>query len=166
MKIQVNSSSPRELVIKYVNIISTCLPQVYDGKLTDTEKEVVSVFITLPVKYSLSRFSKVARDYAFTQLENSLKNRANINGVLYKLIDKGYFYRDEDSIIYVSKPLLKGALILLAKVYPDKRFATDYELSKLGLPNNLYEKSLNKNDATILLTFKDGADVPDNTADQ
>lgn len=165
MKIQVNSSSPVDLMYKYVDLLSVVLPQLYKEKLTLSERDVLARVLTMPLKYSLSRFSKIARDYLFSCVD-TINNRINLNGVLYRLIDKGYLYRDEDGVIYVSKPLLKGAIIILSKVYPDEKYATDYELTKLGLPYNFYEKSAKEaSKPSILLTFQSSSDEPDNSSD-
>lgn len=76
-------------------------------QLTDTEIRLLVEFLCLPnKKFEYQRFSSLAKTKVIQTAEEELDwvlSRENVNNKIYSMLDKGYLWRDEDSVIYLAK---------------------------------------------------------------
>jgi hypothetical protein len=116
MKINIDKRnfSEKEIYSKILEFLSTLNPDP-DKRLQDTEVKLLVEFLTLPEKYKYYRFATPSR----TRVQKNAAadgwviSRTNLNNKLYKILEKGYLVRDEDSVIYLD-PSVRSILDKLA----------------------------------------------------
>lgn len=71
-------------------------------KLSDSERELLVEFMSLPQKHKYNRFSTLARKIVRANLD---KGKTHVNSYLYALEKKRYIQRDEEGIYVLSRML-------------------------------------------------------------
>lgn len=105
MNIKFKDLTEAQFIEKYLLLynLSVSPPQ----RLVKSEMELVIAFALLPPKFEHSRFSSVGKNKVIESLDPKPR-KASLNGKIYDLIEKSFFYRDEDRVIYMPKHLLKA----------------------------------------------------------
>ena len=104
------SLSKRDYLEKYLSILD-CM-QIDDTKrMAKSEKEFLIEILMLPKKYDYFRFSSQSKKFIMDKLEKETEVKhsyQNLNNKIYKLIKKGYLWKDADSQIYFKPYILKA----------------------------------------------------------
>ena len=101
MQFNVKTTSDEQFLYNLINLIDS----QKKTKVCQTEMDLLVQLILLPKKYEYSRFSPGARTFLCNKLNVS---RPNLNSRIYMLLQKGYIFRDEDSVLYVKKFFLEA----------------------------------------------------------
>lgn len=109
MTVKYPKLSEKEFVCKYLQTINILLPE--EQQLIPSEIELITEFALLPEdKFQYQRFGSIAKNKVIEifSAKGKVFTKVNINNKLYSLLAKNFLTRDEDSIIYLPKHLLKA----------------------------------------------------------
>ena len=104
-------------ILELINFTKTSM----DKRMTEAEIDLLTLFLSLPDKFSYQRFSTLAKTKVMNMAEERgwKLSRVNINNKIYALIDKGFLRRDEDGVVYLTKSL-QQAIDLATTAYNKK----------------------------------------------
>lgn len=132
MIIKFPPSDERHLLKVYFQLLNVAQPDSSKA-LSEGEIRILSEFILLPEKFKYQRFGRIAKKKVIESLKEYYDwtiSSLNINNRIYSMIDKEYLWRDEDSVIYVSKSILQGAQKLLAEFNDSNTASLTFNFSK------------------------------------
>lgn len=134
----------KKFLSQYFKILNTAQPSK-SKRLTASESDVLVEFMMLPSKFENKRFGTLAKSKVIETLgkEGYKLTRANLNNKIYSLLDKGYLWKDTDSVIYPKEYILHGTKEISESVTNGKnfditfRFKNDSTRSQGDIPTNI-----------------------------
>lgn len=102
----------RSLYHKFLMVLSSIMKNEPIYFITPHEVYLLTELLLLPEKYKYARFSSPAKKYLMRMLKEQYDlsvSPQNLNTKIYALIDKGFIWRDEDNVLYLSDTLTKFA---------------------------------------------------------
>lgn len=106
--------SREEYLDKFFNIIN-CMQLDESKKLAPNEKEYLIDTLMLPDKFNYFRFSSVAKKVIMEKTKERTGHEhtyQNLNNKIYKLIKKGYLWKDTDGQTYFKPFIIKAVTAL------------------------------------------------------
>lgn len=130
MSAQLRISSPQtsmfDMFVTYFSLINFAIADP-NKQLSGAEIRLLSLFMSLDnEKYKYHRFSTAGKKKV---IEMAAKmdwkiSSININNKIYALIVKGFLFRDEDNVIYISKKIESG----INELIKNKKITVAYEI--------------------------------------
>ena len=111
-------------ILELINFTKTSM----DKRMTEAEIDLLTLFLSLPDKFSYQRFSTLAKTKVMNMAEERgwKLSRVNINNKIYALIDKGFLRRDEDGVVYLTKSLQQAIDLATAAHSKKSNFNIDF----------------------------------------
>ena len=109
MIINYKNLSIKDALSEYFNILNTAQPSK-SKRLAKSEIQTLVEFLLLPEKFENKRFGSLAKTKVLEALaeQDSVITRANLNNKIYSILEKGYLWRDTDSVIYPRGFVVNG----------------------------------------------------------
>ena len=126
MHIKFSNLSETDFIDKYLLLYNLSVDPEF--RLVKSEMELITEFALLPPKFEHSRFSSLGKDKVIDILSkrgDKTVTKASVNSKIYDILSKGFFYRDEDKVIYMPKHLLKA----VDTYKKDKKFTVTISLN-------------------------------------
>jgi len=126
LKISQPKSSLFDMFVTYFSLINFAIADP-SKQLSGAEIKLLALFMSLDnEKYKYHRFSTTGKKKVIELAEKMDWNISsiNINNKIYSLILKGFLFRDEDNVIYLSKKIESG----INELIKDKKITIAYEI--------------------------------------
>lgn len=126
LKISQPKSSLFDMFVTYFTLINFAITDP-NKQLSGAEIKLLALFMSLDQeKYKYHRFSTTGKKKVIELAEKMdwKISSININNKIYSLILKGFLFRDEDNVIYLSKKIESGINELIDK----KKITVAYEI--------------------------------------